>query len=207
MGLLNPHLDDDAFAQVWTDRLTPGDADASRAAEQHLHACAECRARYSSFAGWLETLRADALADADDAFGAERLGAQHAQIMRRLEVLEHPARVIAFPRFAQPISAHHTPRRRWVAVAAAAGLVVGVGLGQMLEFGVSGPVRQPQNERIVARTEPVAESTRTGAQPISQVSDEAFFYDQEMAPSQVRVPESLQYLNAITPSARDYEPR
>jgi hypothetical protein len=26
-------------------------------------------------------------------------------------------------------------------------------------------------------------------------------------PSPARVPESLQYLNAITPSARDYDPR
>ena len=35
--------------------------------------------------------------EADEGFPAERLAAQHAQIFRRLEAAERPARVIAFP--------------------------------------------------------------------------------------------------------------
>jgi len=32
-------------------------------------------------------------------------------------------------------------------------------------------------------------------------------YEPEVTSSQARVPDSLQYLNAITPGARDYDPR
>ena len=205
MGLLNPHLEDDAFAQVWTDRQTLGDTESKQPAERHLQACAECRARYATFTGWLESLRTDARAEADEVFTAERLAAQQAQITRRLEMLEHPARVIAFPRFAQPVSTHRPPRRRWVAASAAAGLFVGVALGQVFEFGVSMPSRQPRTEQVMALGVPPADSTVPVS--ISPISDEAFLYDMEFLPSQIRVPESLQYLNAITPSARDYDPR
>ena len=206
MGIRNPHLDDAAFAEVWTERMTHGDADLGRPSEKHLQTCAECRARYASFAGWLETMRADALAEASEAFGGERLAAQQTQVMRRLETLEHPGRVIAFP-FARPVSAQQNFGRRWVAVAAAAGLIVGLGLGQVLEYG-SGPIRQPEavSERVIARGN-LNDPARMGVQPASQISDEAFFDDLDLVPSQVRVPESLQYLNAITPTSRDLNPR
>ena len=210
MGILKRHLDDAGLAEVWTDRTTTGVVQADRASEIHLQACGDCRARYAAFAGWLDTLRADAVAEADVAFGAERLSVQQAQILRRLEALEHPARVIAFPRFARPISAANEPRRRWVAAAAAAGLFLGVGLGQLLELGQSGGVRQPDavTERQIARgTMPGPDAGRMGLPAAAQVSDEVFLYDQDPPSSQVRVPESLQYLNAITPGARDYDPR
>ncbi len=46
----------------------------------------------------------DAAAEVDELFPPERLAAQHAQIFRRLEAAERPARVIAFPKFAQPLT-------------------------------------------------------------------------------------------------------
>ena len=207
MGLLNPHLDDEAFAQVWADRLSDGNGETGRPAERHLQSCADCRTRFASFSTWLETVRTDARMDADEGFGADRLAAQQSQIMRRLESMEHPARVIAFPRFAQPVSSHQMPRHRWVAAAAAAGLIVGVGLGQVLEFGGTTAGRRA-TEQVVARG-PVSEPHRSPVQPISlTANEEAFLYDQdELAPSQLRVPESLQDLNAITPLTRDYDPR
>ena len=207
MGILNPHLDDAALAEVWTERLTLGDAEAGRPAEKHLQACGECRARYAAFTSWLETVRADALADADDAFGPERLASQQAHIARRLEALEHPARVIAFP-FARPASSHQNSPRRWVAVAAAAGLVVGLGLGQMLEFA-SSPARQPEtvSQGQIARGNTPIESGRMAVQPIAHTNDESFLDVVDLAPSQIRVPESLQYLNAITPGSRDLDAR
>ena len=57
----------------------------------------------------------------------------------------------------------------------------------------------------MARAVPPAEPTRS-IQPISVDNDEAFI-EPETTSSQVRVPESLQYLNAITPGARDLDPR
>ena len=84
--------------------------------------CAQCRTRYADFTMWLDGIKTDARADADDAFPPERLAAQQAQILRRLETAGRPARVIAFPRFTGPVSAHHPGRQRWIAAAAAAGL-------------------------------------------------------------------------------------
>jgi hypothetical protein len=210
VGLLNPHLDDDAFAEVWTERATLGQAVSGAPPEKHLQSCADCRERYAAFATWLETVRSEARAEADEAFSAERFATQQAQIARRLEALEHPARVIAFPRFARPISAQQDPRRRWVAAAAAAGLVIGVGLGQLLEFRTS-PLRAPEvntQPQVVARGAlPPSDQVAANVQTPSQASDELFLYDQEIIPAQVRVPESLQYLNAITPGPRDIDPR
>lgn len=210
VAMRNPHLDDVAFAELWTSRLTSAAIDESLPAEQHLQSCADCRARYNGFASWLDTVRDDASAEAEEVFGAERLAAQQAHIIRRLEALEHPARVIAFPRFARPVSVYQDPRRRWVAAAAAAGLIVGVGLGQVLEFGRSGSVRQPETvtQRQIARGNlPAADAQRMAVQPIAQISDESLLTEQELTPYQVRVPESLQYLNAITPGVRDYDPQ
>jgi hypothetical protein len=208
--LLNPHLDDAAFADVWAERLTVGEgAESSRSAEDHLRICAECRGRYAAFSAWLESTRADAFAEADEVFSAERLTNQQAQIFRRLEALEHPARVIAFPRFARPISAQPTGRRRLIAAAAAAGLVAGVGLGQLLEFRRSvGREVVPTPEQTTARgNTSIRENVRLTLQPVSQASDEIFLYEPESTSSQARVPESLQYLNQITPGARDYDPK
>ena len=207
MGLLNAHLDDAGFAEVWAERLTHEDEHSPRPAQKHLRACADCRARYAAFCNWLDTVRVDARAEADEVFTAERLATQHAQIARRLEALEHPARVIAFPRFSRPVSAQPSGRRRLIAAAAAAGLIAGVGLGQLLEFG--GGQRQPEAvpQQVARGTMAVAATPRMTVQPAAQVSDESFLFEQDGTLSQPRVPDSLQYLNAITPGARDYDPR
>src|SRR5688572_12298148 len=204
MGLLNSHLDDDDCADVWSARLTLGTAESDRPAEAHLRTCAECRARYGAFTTSLEAMRADAHAEADEVFTRERLAIQQGQIFRRLESLEHPARIIAFPRFARPVSVQPGGRRRWIAAAAAVGLITGVGVGQLLDFS-----RQQSQGAPVAQSRtspPLAEPAR-GVQPAASVSDENFLYEPEVTTSQARVPDSLQYLNAITPGPRDYEPR
>lgn len=205
MGLLNPHLDDDDCADVWSARLALGTQESDRPAESHLRKCAQCRARYSDFTSWIDSLRTDAHYEADEAFTRERLTTQQAQIFRRLESLEHPARIIAFPRFARPVSVQPGGGRRWIAAAAAVGLITGVGLGQMMDFPRSS--RQPdqfvQNRPAPSPTEPA----RTPQPASTDSDDETFLYEPEVTTSQARVPDSLQYLNAITPGARDYDPR
>ena len=203
MGLLNPHLEEDDFADVWSTRVALHVAESDRPAEDHLRRCGDCRTRYAAFAGWLDGVRADAHAEADELLGRERLTAQQTQIFRRLESLENPGRVITFPRFARPLAAQPSGGRRWIAAAAAVGLITGVGLGRLVEFP-AGPglfVQRPISRAVT----PVVD-TRAAVQPISQISDETFL-EPEGTSSQVRVPESLQYLNAVTPSARDYDPR
>jgi hypothetical protein len=201
MGLLNPHLNDEDCADIWAARLTLGTEESDRPTESHLRGCSECRARYGAFTSWLDGMRTDAQVEADEIFTPDRLATQQAQVFRRLESIEHPARIIAFPRFARPVSVQPGGARRWVAAAAVVGLITGVGLGRLLEFPSTG---QPVTQQARSITPPAEPASRV--QPAASVSDETFLYDPDVA-SQARVPDSLQYLNVITPNARDYDPR
>jgi hypothetical protein len=199
---LNRHVTDADLTAVWADARL---GEPTSAAGGHVRECPACRARLTQLSTWLDGLRTDARHEADEAFPRERLVTQQAQIVRRLEAMERPARVLAFPRFTRAISVPHMGRQRWIAAAAVAGLIVGVGLGQTFDLrrtkpdGLAGPASQ------IARTSTYGD--RNGIQPISATpSDEAFLY-QEPSLSAERVPESLRSLHEITPSARDYDPR
>jgi hypothetical protein len=199
----NRHVTDADLTAVWTDARL-GES-SKTAAAAHVRECAACRARFTSLSTWLDGLRADARQQADEAFPRERLAIQQAQILRRLEAMERPAKVLAFPRFTRPIAAHNTGRQQWIAAAAAAGLVVGIGLGQIFDIrGLTTPdgfsTRPEQISRMAIPPD------RAGVQTVSNVtSDEDFLYDYGLATA--RVPESLQSLHEITPSAREYDPR
>jgi hypothetical protein len=139
-----------------------------------------------------------ARAEADEAFPAERLAAQHSQILRRIEALERPARIIRFPKHTRPVIGERSGARRWIAAAAAAGLVVGVAAGQLLDL----------RDALGPRTQQHVVSTKTATrQPagLPPQSDEAFLLDLEEAALSPRVPE-LAALDAFTPRLRDIGP-
>jgi hypothetical protein len=143
---------------------------------EHLDHCDDCSRRARDLGLWLTDLRSEALAAADEAFPAEKLALQQSQIMRRLEQLDAPPRVIAFP--AQAVDAPRTGSGRrvapaWVGVAAAAGLVIGVIGGQ-----------------VSARLTPAAPAAGTPAPAQTQQTDPA------------PVPTTTQPLNA---SLLDYD--
>jgi hypothetical protein len=190
------HLDDTAFSELWAAAAAGGEVTASTPDADHLESCAACQARYEAFTDWLADARGDAIAAADEVFPAERLAVQHSQVLRRLEALERPARVIAFPKYARPVAATRGPQR-WIAAAAAAGLIVGLGAGELLDFRRSSRLRPLPT----AETESVGQSARGAVQPISLNSDDALLYDADLSP---RV-EALQALDAITPRPRDLE--
>jgi hypothetical protein len=101
---------------------------------RHLDRCDLCADRAAEMGRWLDEVKAVADAEVDAAFPAERVAAQHAQIMRRLEQADEPARVLEFPRQSARVARETHGRRvapAWVGVAAAAGLVVGMISGQM----------------------------------------------------------------------------
>lgn len=186
------HLDDQAFARLWT---TGG-------GHPHLEGCATCRARFQEFDAWIMGVGDELRAEADDAFPAERLAVQQAQIARRLETLERPARVIAFPRAARAVISGHSHVRRWVTVAAAAGLIAGIGLGQLgqvmpLRSGVQPPsaasappqLTRPRTEAIAKEFTPVA----------TALNDDELLSDAFAEP---RV-STLSALDEMTPHARD----
>jgi hypothetical protein len=189
------HLDDIAFSELWSSAAAGSGAAVAAPDAEHLETCAACRARYEAFTDWLADTRVDAIAAADEVFPAERLAAQQAQIVRRLEALERPARVIAFPKFAQPVAHTRSTPQRWIAAAAAAGLIVGLGAGELLDL------RRPRFRAPVAESEQIAQVNRGSVQPISLNSDDVLLYETESSP---RV-EALQALDALTPRVRDIE--
>jgi hypothetical protein len=100
----------------------------------HVDRCELCADRAVELGRWLDDVRATGMAVADASFPPERLAAQQSQILRRLEQLDQPSRVIAFPRHYRLDERQQTGRRIapvWVGVGVAAGLVVGVIGGQM----------------------------------------------------------------------------
>jgi len=94
----------------------------------HLERCDICAERAVELGRWLDDVRATGNEAVDLAFPPERLLAQQQQILRKLEQLDQPARVIAFP--SQSKLAREIGGRRvaagWLGVAAAAGIVLGV---------------------------------------------------------------------------------
>lgn len=188
---LSAHLDDAALAAIWTD---------GRPSHPHLSTCAACRTRFAEFSAWLENMRAEAVTEADDHFSAERLATQQSQIFRRLEAAERPARVIAFPRFAQPLTSRSSGASRWIAAAAAAGLFVGVGLGQLMDLrhsliGSDAPITQA---RVADSPIPIRSNPRV--QTVSVTRDEMFLSELEASLARAPVPE-LRAIDAFTPRA------
>jgi hypothetical protein len=191
-------LTDDVLAEIWTTAVAEG-RDASH---PHLDICTECRHRYADFTCFLDQIRDDAHAEADQVMTAERLAAQQSQIFRRLEALERPARVIAFPRTPRPAMTPGRAGQRWVATAAAAGLVIGVVAGQLVDFRRAFAPARPAPAVVdgtAARTSNIT--------PVSMIGpvDEAFIYgDAELSTRAVR-DSSLHALDDVTPRARDFD--
>jgi hypothetical protein len=192
---LTAHLDDAGLAAIWTDASTTG----TRQVHPHLENCATCRARFAELLSWLENIRAEATSEADENFPAERLAAQHALIFRRLEAAERPARVIAFPRFAQPLTSRTSHVSRWIAAAAAAGLIVGVGVGQLMDLRHSLMRANGTQAHVSATPANVGRDVRV--QAVSATRDEAFLSELDASISR-GVPE-LRALDAFTPRADD----
>ena len=152
-------------------------------------------------------MRTEAHAEADEIFTRDRLATQQTQIFRRLESLEHPARIIAFPRFARPVS---------VQPGGTAPLDCRGSRGRPDYRRRPRPAVRDlaaQRARRFHGADPGRDAAdRTGdphhpARFAASNDDETFLYEPEVTSSQARVPDSLQYLNAITPGARDYDPR
>ena len=194
---LSAHLDEATLVSLWTD-TTLGTAPA---AHPHLERCAPCRNRYAELTSWLESVRTDAVAEADEYFPAERLAAQSAQIFRRLEAAERPARVIAFPTFTQPLPSRTSHASRWIAAGLAAGLILGVGAGQLFDIRHTLAPRQSptSSARLTTDVQPVQSAAASLPKP--GVREEAFL--SELDASISRAPADLRAIDAFTPRAGD----
>jgi hypothetical protein len=195
------HLDDAQFMSIWHAAIESGQGPA----DAHLADCQQCRTRYAAFTAWMERVREDGRADADEIFTPERLAAQQAQVLRRLEASERPARVIAFPKFAHPVTSTQGHAQRWVAAAAAAGLVIGIAAGQFVDIRETFGGRQI-NQQVAqnARAVPTDLSANPSVTPAAArpVSDESLFFGDGI---QRAAYSPLQPMDDITPRARDLE--
>ena len=190
------HLTDRDFANLWV-----ASESAAGTSDPHLDGCAACRARYDAFERWIVGVGNELRAEADEAFPADRLSAQQAQIARRLETLERPARVIAFPKAARAVISGNSHVRRWVTAAAAAGLIAGVGLGQIV------PLRTAIQVKPRAATSTPAQLTAHETQQIAQqLTPEATLRNDEDVLSEAFARPRISTLSALddmTPHARD----
>jgi hypothetical protein len=116
------HLDDNVLirrylAERGLAALDAGDEGPLR----HLAHCHPCEARYQALRVAFDETREAAVAD---------------RILRRIDALHAGPRVLPFPAAVQSGQAGHQPRvfRRWVAAAAVAGLLVGLGAGRMVFY-------------------------------------------------------------------------
>jgi len=166
----HPHLSDDRLIDVC---LAHPPAAAER---QHLRACGVCEERRASLARLLDDASDVAAAEADAVFTDERLARQRARILERVEQESRQGRLISFPAAHAPSPAllRARPASRWIAGAAAAGLLIGVLAGHLAHDFTSG--------RVLPRARVVASPTVAGFQAVStSMSEEEFLGRLEVA--------------------------
>jgi hypothetical protein len=204
---------------------------------EHLVDCEACDARYAGLVRFMRALRVEADAEADGILTPERLAAQRQQIARRIGVVGRPARVISFPSVR---GASGTPRLsrlltaagshpasaargvvRWIYAAAAAGVVLGIGLGTAYQWDWTAlqdrgtrPIADRGMRGGVPHFSSSAGSGRSlftpadtiGVSPASEASDDAFLSDLEVALERPRTRE-LQPFDTLTPHVREISDR
>lgn len=210
------HLQDDHLLDCYYV-VRRGDAMDPPSAE-HLADCPACAGRYAELGTFLTTLTDDAEADVNAMFPPDRLRAQQQEIAKRLDLVGRAARVISFPgrfpgRFPDKASAQKARpsvgrlATRWIAVAAAAGVFVGVAAGTVLNFGErfdfarsgrrSGAniARQIVNSSLPSRLSSAAVATAIDM-------DDMFMSDLDSALDRPHTSELVAF-DALTPHVRD----
>lgn len=140
----------------------------------------------------LDAYRAAACAEADAHFDERALEAQRHKILARLAHLGHPAKVIRFPKAGAAERPSQRPNHRWISVAAAAGLILGLLGGQLVHF-----VPRAPRQSVAA---PTMSSSLPGPSivQVSAPTDDALLDEIEVA-MEVRSASALRALDAFTP--------
>lgn len=171
----------------------------------HLDRCDICQERLARVRAMLDGVRTDAIDAADRVFTSDRLAAQRAHILRRLERVTHPARVLAFPALRRTAPVARRVARRWVALAAAAGLLIGIVAGRVADLRPRRPGytrTQPAANAVPRMTDARGDATRGPGLDAAPFNDEAFLSDLESAVSAPRV-EELRAIDALTPHVQE----
>jgi hypothetical protein len=143
----------------------------------------------------LEKYRAAACAEADAHFDDRALEAQRHKILDRLAHLGQPGKVIRFPKAPHGDLPIGGVNRRWISVAAAAGLIIGLLGGQLVHL-------VPQQTRRLApmatSIAPSAPSSGPSFVPASAGADDGLLGEIELV-MQVRATGELRALDEFTP--------
>lgn len=156
--------------------------------QTHLERCGRCAARLDELRAIMSTEREDAQAAADAAFPESRLRAQRTSILARLEQARAGTRVLHFPTFPATrswMTRRDRPAMRWLAGAAAAGLLVGLGAGQAVFTGHQLRFHAPAGPAASAGSTPSrwiksAASDTPHIERLSPASEEVFLSDMEL---------------------------
>jgi hypothetical protein len=142
----------------------------------------------------LEAYRAASCAEADAHFDDRALDAQRHKILARLAHLGQTAKVIRFPKTPQVDVPASRVNRRWISVAAAAGLLIGLLGGQLVHI-----VPQP-TRRLGPMANSIAPSapSRPAFVPASFPADDGLLEQIDLA-MQIRSAPELRVLDEITP--------
>jgi hypothetical protein len=141
----------------------------------------------------LAAYRAAACAEADAHFDERALESQRHKILARLAHLGHPARVIRFPKAPSGDLPATGVNRRWISVAAAAGLLIGLLGGQLVHLA-------PQPARRVApiaTAMPPSAPVRSNFVPASVTVEDSLLNEIDLA-VQLRGPSELRALAELT---------
>jgi hypothetical protein len=143
----------------------------------------------------LQQYRAAACAEADALFDDRALEHQRHKILARLAHLGHPAKVIRFPKAPHGEVAPRRINRRWISVAAAAGLIIGLLGGQLVHL-------VPQQRRLAPMATSVAPSAHSEPTflAISAPADDSLLDEIDLA-MQMRGSAELHALDELTPLA------
>lgn len=172
---------------------------------RHLVDCQRCREIADRARALFEEARVQAAHEADAVFTDAVLDRQRAHIMRRIEQHGQPARVLPFPAPSLAWTGTGHAARRWIAAAAAAGLLVGAFAGRFVTLRHEGRLARSTSPAVTAVSSPGSPDAL--AAPNERAADEAFLVELEVAASP-RI-EPLRAIDAMTPRINDYrrEPR
>ena len=144
----------------------------------------------------LEAYRVAACAEADAHFDDRALDVQRHKILVRLAHMGQQAKVIRFPK-ANPVEAPAGAiNRRWISVAAAAGLIIGLLAGQLVHL-------VPQDRRLSPMATSIAPSAQSAPSatpvfvPVSTSDDDGLLGEIELV-MEARTANELRALDAFT---------
>ncbi|MPY87630.1 MAG: hypothetical protein GEU99_06895 [Luteitalea sp.] len=200
-----PHLTDQEVLRLATlpqdtpalsARAAPGPDAAERRMVEHAAGCHVCRRRASQQRAALDDLSLAACDTLDTFFPTARLERQVAAVMRRLDVGRERGRILPFPtRTAARLGSAVSPRR-WIALAAAGGLLLGLVSGQFLSL--DGTAARLANHAAWRTASAPAAERPNAPLPSTPDDGEALLVEVDAALTSLRSPE-LRALDDLTP--------